>query len=70
MPANQDDTPHVVVCGVSDEGSLRDAHEELVRAQVRCCPYLEPDFGGSLTAVAVGPLQGQDRKVMRKYRLL
>jgi len=35
-----------------------------------CFVFYEPDLGGELTSIAIGPLRGRDRKRMKKYKLL
>lgn len=63
--------PHLVVCTVADEGSLNDLFNRLKEQGVPCCANYEPDFvGNQLTAIATGALQGEQRRPLRRLRLL
>ena len=63
--------PHIVLCGVEGEQALNDLFNSLKEQQVRCVSYNEPDFPGNpTTAIATAPLKGQERKPMRKLKLL
>lgn len=70
IPPESPDTPHLVVCGVTDEAALVAEHERLVRSCVPVTPYFEPDFGDAMTAVATGPLVSVQRAPLRGLRLL
>ena len=62
--------PHVVLCGVDNEQELKEAFEKLKGQGVVCCSYTEPDFGGQMTAIATGLLRGEQRKPLRRFKLL
>ena len=63
-------TPNLVLCQLPDGESLQTAHETLVRQRVPCVPYFEPDYGNAMTAIATGPLVGEQRKLLKGYKLL
>lgn len=62
--------PHLVVCAVENESQLDDLFNDLKGQGVRCCGYTEPDMDNSLTAIATAPLRGEQRRPLRKLRLL
>ena len=62
--------PNLVLCSVPDEAALAAAFNRLKELGVPCCSWSEPDMGGSLTAVATGPLRGEARNPLRGFALL
>jgi hypothetical protein len=63
--------PHVVLCGVDSEQELIDLFNDLKDRGVTCCSYAEPDFVGcQMTAIATAPLAGEQRKPLRRLKLL
>jgi hypothetical protein len=62
--------PHLVVCGVPDESTLKHVLEQLRERGVRLRAFTECDIGNELTALASEPLAGAARRPFRKYRLL
>lgn len=62
--------PHMVVCAVQDEKTLKNVFESLKKANVPCIAWYEDDMDNQLTAVATGPLRGIQRKPLKKFRLL
>jgi hypothetical protein len=62
--------PHLVLLGLADEAALRAARERLQAAGLATTPYHEPDFGGALTAFALGPVSGPTRRLLGRYPLL
>jgi hypothetical protein len=62
--------PHIVVCGVRDERTLRQSHDRLVRQGVRCRAFIEPDLGNQLTALATEPVFDGTRRLFRRFQLL
>lgn len=62
--------PNLIVCVVENESALADAFNRLKEAGVPVCAWTEDSMGNSLTAIATGILRGDQRKPLRKYRLL
>ena len=62
--------PHLVLCGDENEQELIEVFEELKEKSVPVCIYDEEDMKGQYTAMATGPLDENQRKAMRKFRLL
>lgn len=58
------------MCVVEDEAALADAFNRLKDANVPAIGYYEDDFKGALTAVATGLLRGEQRRPLRRFRLL
>lgn len=52
------------------EDDLDGLFNRLKTAQVPIIEWREEDMGKSLTAIATGPLRGQERKYFRKLRLV
>lgn len=67
----QESHPSLVVCTVADEPELTAAFERLKQAGVPACAWREEDMGGSMTAIATGPLTGRAaRRPLRGFELL
>ena len=64
------DHPHLVILGVKNEKKLDQALEYLEENGIRHYGYREPDYDDSLTAIATEPLQGDVRKLFKKWQLL
>lgn len=62
--------PHLVLCGVEGEKVLTQEFERLKALGVPCCSWNEDDLDDSLTAVATAPLEGKQRRAMKRHRLL
>lgn len=62
--------PHLVLCAVDDENQLNDAFNRLKEQGVPCCSYSEPDFGYQVTAVATAALSSDERRPLRRFKLL
>lgn len=62
--------PNLIVCLVDNEKQLWDAFERLKAASVPCCGWTELDMHRQLTAVATGILQAEQRKPLRRFRLM
>ena len=62
--------PHFVIFGLVDERALWAALDRTRKSGFRPCVWHEPDMDDSLTAFAVGPVYGSDRKHFRRYPLL
>lgn len=57
------------MCGVESEADLKVVHDA-VSTSVPTVAFREEDLGGSLTALAAGPVSGTGRRLFRKFRLL
>src|SRR5262249_54434628 len=64
------DHPHLVLCGVKSESELRQILSRLESLGFLCKPFFEPDRAGQLTALATGPLRGDQRRRLRRYQCL
>ena len=62
--------PPLVVCGVRDERTLRQARDRLERHGIRFCSFIEPDLGHQLTALATEPVFDGTRRLFRRFQLL
>ena len=62
--------PHLVLCGVKSELQLFNALQRLQKAGIPHKPFFEADRDDELTAVAAGPVSGEDRQHFRRYNLL
>jgi len=62
--------PHVVVIAISDERQLFRCLDRLHRLAVPHRAFHEPDRQNELTAIATGPIAGQQRQIFRHYRCL
>lgn len=55
---------------MKNEAELTEVFNGLKEKGVRCCAWMEEDLGGEMTAVATAPLRGEERRAMRRFRLL
>jgi len=69
LPAGQEH-PHIIVCQVRDELTLRQSLDKLQTHGVRCRAFLEPDLGNELTALATEPVFDGTRRLFRRFPLL
>lgn len=60
----------MVLCSIRDEQRLTAELIRLTDLGFDCFPFYEGDLNGSLTAVAVGPVTGENRTYFRSYQLL
>ncbi len=61
--------PHFVVCGLPNEAALVQAQHR-ISPHVKHRPFYEEDIGNQLTAIATEPVEGEVRKLFRRYSLL
>jgi len=66
---NPDAISSVVVCSVTDEEELKRAQAMLEYRGIRHYTFVEDDIGDQATALATEPIEGADRRVLRKYPL-
>jgi hypothetical protein len=69
-PPFVDRHPCLVLCGVQSEQKLQRILARLERLGLGCRPFLEPDLGNSLTAIATHPVRGPQRRWFRRYQCL
>jgi len=62
--------PHIIVCQVRDEPTLRQSLDKLQTHGVRCHAFVEPDLGNELTALATEPVFDGTRRLFRRFPLL
>lgn len=61
--------PHLVLCGIKNLGKLEFQLEKLCAQGLSCFPFYESDLDGELTAFSIGPLRGEARRHLSKYKL-
>jgi hypothetical protein len=62
--------PNLVVCTLPDERQLDELFNRLKELGVPVCAWYEEDMGRRLTAIATGPLRGDQRRPLRNLKLL
>lgn len=62
--------PNLVLCEVPDEPELTRLFERLKRQGVPVCEWREDDMAMSCTAIATAPLAGDQRKPLKRLRLM
>jgi hypothetical protein len=60
---------HMVLIGAKDENQLSDFYMELYMGGLNPVMFYEPDIDQN-TSIAVGPLIGEIREKLKKYRLM
>ena len=65
-----DPHPTLVLCAVKSETRLWLVFKRLERLGIALRPFREPDRGGELTALATGPVRGDQRHLFRQYQCL
>lgn len=63
------DTTHLVLIGAKDEEHLMNIQLHLNESGIEYELFFEPDID-SHTAIATKPLKGEERKALRKFRLM
>jgi hypothetical protein len=61
--------PNVIVIGVPDTAALLRVLAKLAAYQIPHYAWTEPDNDFGLTAIATGPIDDEQRKVLSNYRL-
>jgi len=61
--------PHIVLCSVSDEISLKEHIHRLDEYGIKYKSFFEPDRNNELTAIATEPILGSRRKIFNKIPL-
>ncbi len=61
---------HIVLCGVKDQHHLMNVAQYLGRHGIEFELFFEPDYDTGNTAIATQPLYDQQRKPLRKFKLL
>jgi hypothetical protein len=69
LPADSEH-PHLVLCSVPSEERLLAAADYLFTHNVRFHLFREPDRADEATALATGPLSGDERRLMERFRCL
>lgn len=62
--------PHLVYCGVKNELALQGYAEKLSSAGIALSCFYEPDRNNELTAIATGPIHGDQRRLFRNLQLI
>jgi hypothetical protein len=62
--------PNLVVFGISNEKKLICVQEKLNTLGVKFRTFVEPDRDNEITALATEPVNGEVRKIFKKYQLL
>jgi hypothetical protein len=61
--------PSIVLIGVPDKSSLQEVIHKLDSYNIANYPFIEPDFGMGLSAVATAPISSEQRKLLSTYQL-
>ena len=67
---SQEQHPHIVLIGVSDEEALIQVICRLESANIKFAAFQEPDRNNEYTAIATAPISGDGRKFFKKYQCL
>lgn len=62
--------PHLVLCGVPNEGVLLNLFRKIRSLHIPVVMFREPDLDDSVTAIATGLIDQEDRKHFRSLKLL
>ncbi len=62
--------PHFVLLGVANEAALIEQFEFIKQRGFPVVAFREADLGDSVTALASGPIYGEDRKFFRHLNLI
>ena len=68
-PSASDFTPSIVLIGVPHTKALERVIEKLKLNRIQFSPFVEPDNGLGLTAVATVPLTEEQRVVLQNYKV-
>ena len=63
-------TPNLVLLGTRDEQELKEILSQIVGNGIAARPFLEPDLGNQMTAIATVPVYGEQRKIFKDWKLL
>jgi len=61
---------HLVLIGIKDEQALLQAAARLDESGIEHEKFFEPDNQAGYTALCTRPLQGEERKPLKRFRLL
>ena len=64
-----ENTPYLVLCSVENENKLKEALYYLEKNNINCVSFREPDIENQLTAIAVAPISGLQRKIFKHFKL-
>lgn len=62
--------PHLCLCTVKNEARLQLELEKLRSLGIEISEWREPDRNNELTAIATGPIRGDQRRLFRNFQLL
>lgn len=65
-----DEHPHLVLCGIKSEQSLWTVLRRLESLGIAYKPFRDSDLDDQLTAIATGPVRGEQRRHFRRYQCL
>jgi hypothetical protein len=61
--------PNIILIGLPDADALRRAWDKLKKAQIVHYAWHEPDNDFGLTSIATIPIDGEQKEVLKNYRL-
>lgn len=61
--------PNIVLVGVPDVKALERVTKKLEQGQIPHYRYIEPDGNMGFTAITTAPISGEQREVLRNYRV-
>ena len=65
----QDGTPNIVLIGMPNLAALKRVLAKLRANNILHYSWVEPDFNFGLTSIATGPLYGEQREILKNYRV-
>lgn len=63
-------TPSIVLLKAEDEKILRSYLTEVAKSGIKCYAFFEPDIGHQMTAFATRPLNQEQRKLLKHFKLV
>jgi len=65
----EEGVPNIVAIGVPHTKSLQKVQLKLRKNKIPHFAWIEPDFNYGLTAIATAPIWGQQRDILKEYRV-
>lgn len=63
-------TPSIVLLKAESEKILRQHLTSVAKSGITCYAFFEPDIGNEMTAFATKPLNEEQRKMLRQFKLV
>lgn len=65
-----DGVPSIVLLSADSEQTLKDNLNYVTECGIRCFPFIEPDIGDQMTAFATVPINKEQRKLLKHFKLV